>query len=157
MGIESQYLGEINIPEEHRAEYAQQALKLLRAGGMVTVEPVQLYGHKLYLLSPPELDEEDGKAVGHYNYLDENSGERWCLNAKDGWFGCGKIIGSCYYSTIAAVHILTTLWSTSYAATLINGCPGCGVPSNHRPVEAACRSPTAVSPAGSYTVCPAHS
>ena len=31
MGIESQYLGEINIPEEHRAEYAQQALKLLRA------------------------------------------------------------------------------------------------------------------------------
>ena len=76
MGIESQYLGEINIPEEHRAEYAQQALKLLRAGGMVTVEPVQLYGHKLHLLSPPELDEEDGKAVGHYNYLDENSGER---------------------------------------------------------------------------------
>ena len=74
MGIESQYLGEINIPEEHRAEYAQQALKLLRAGGMVTVESVQLYGHKLYLLSPPELDEEDGKAVGHYNYLDENSG-----------------------------------------------------------------------------------
>ena len=122
MGIESQYLGEINIPEEHRAEYAQQALKLLRAGGMVTVELVQLYGHKLYLLSPPELDEEDGKAVGHYNYLDENSGERWCLNAKDGWFGCGKIIGSCYYSTIAAVHILTTLWSASYAATLINGC-----------------------------------
>ena len=58
MGIESQYLGEINIPEEHRAEYAQQALKLLRAGGMVTVEPVQLYGHKLYLLSPPELDED---------------------------------------------------------------------------------------------------
>ena len=66
MGIKSQYLGEINIPEEHRAEYAQQALKLLRAGGMVTVEPVQLYGHKLYLLSPPELDEEDGKAVINY-------------------------------------------------------------------------------------------
>ena len=62
MGIERQYLGEINIPEEHRAEYAQQALKLLRAGGMVTVEPVQLYGHKLYLLSPSELDEE-GMAV----------------------------------------------------------------------------------------------
>ena len=41
--------------------------------------------------------EEDGKAVGHYNYLDANSGERWCLNAKDSWFGCGKIIGSCYY------------------------------------------------------------
>ena len=83
MGIESQYLGEINIPEEHRAEYAQQALKLLRAGGMVTVEPVQLYGHKLYLLSPSELDEE-GMAVGYYNYLGENGGEQWCLNKTAG-------------------------------------------------------------------------
>ena len=49
MGIESQYLGEINIPEEHRAEYAQQALKLLRAGSMVTVETV-------VLLSKGEID-----------------------------------------------------------------------------------------------------
>ena len=120
MGIEIHFLGEINIPEEHRTEYARQALQLLRAGGMVTVEPVQLYGHRLYLLAPPELDEE-GRAVGHYNDLDENSGERWCLDAKEGWFGCGKIIGQCYYSTVAAVHVLTTLWSTTYAATVING------------------------------------
>ena len=66
MGIFMQHLGEIKLPEKHRAEYAQQALKLLRAGGMMTVESVQLSGHKLYLLSPPELD-EDGKAIGHYN------------------------------------------------------------------------------------------
>ena len=52
MGIESQYLGEINIPEEHRAEYAQQALKLLRAGGMVTVEPVQLYLSLIHISEP---------------------------------------------------------------------------------------------------------
>ena len=42
MGIFIQHLGEVKIPEEHRTEYAQQALKLLRAGGMMTVEPVQL-------------------------------------------------------------------------------------------------------------------
>ena len=120
MGIFMQHLGEVKIPEKHRAEYAQQALKLLRAGGMMTVEPVQLSGHKLYLLSPPELDEE-GKAIGHYNYLDENSGERWCLNAKDGWFGCGKVVGRCFYRTVAAVHILTSFWSTAYTATIIDG------------------------------------
>ena len=120
MGIFMQHLGEIKIPEEHRAEYAQQALKLLRAGGMMTVEPVQLSGHKLYLLSPPELD-EDGKAIGHYNYLDENSGERWCLNAKNGWFGCAKVVGRCFYRTVAAVHILTSFWSTAYTASIIDG------------------------------------
>lgn len=120
MGIFMQHLGEVKLPEEHRAEYAQQALKLLRAGGMMTVEPVQLSGHKLYLLSPPELDEE-GKAIGHYNYLDANSGERWCLNAKDGWFCCGKVVGRCFYRTVAAVHILTSFWSTAYTATIIDG------------------------------------
>ena len=120
MGIFMQHLGEIKIPEEHRAKCAQQALKLLRAGGMMTVEPVQLSGHKLYLLSPPELD-EDGKAIGHYNYLDENSGERWCLNAKNGWFGCGKVVGRCFYRTVAAVHILTSFWSTAYTASIIDG------------------------------------
>ena len=120
MGIFMQHLGEIKIPEEHRAEYAQQALKLLRAGGMMTVEPAQLSGHKLYLLSPPELD-EDGKAIGHYNYLDENSGEHWCLNAKNGWFGCGKVVGRCFYRTVAAVHILTSFWSTAYTASIIDG------------------------------------
>ena len=58
MGLCRYYLGEVNLPKEKRQTYAEQALKLLRAGGMVTVEPVQLYGHKLYLLSLPELDEE---------------------------------------------------------------------------------------------------
>ena len=64
MGIESQYLGEINIPEEHRAEYAQQALKLLRAGGMVTVETVVLLSHKKadsYIHIDVEFGEGEGK------------------------------------------------------------------------------------------------
>ena len=112
-------LGEINIPKEHRTEYALQALKLLCVGGMMTVEPLQLYGHKLYLLSPPEVDEE-GKANG-YNYLDNISGESWCLDGENGGFGCGKISGDCFYATVAAVHVLTTRCSTSYATTVIDG------------------------------------
>ena len=90
MGIESQYLGEINIPEEHRAEYAQQALKLLRAGGMVTVEPVQLYGHKLHLLSPPELDEEDGKAVIQFLSAGRAAERRSCPLRPFGPTPCGR-------------------------------------------------------------------
>ena len=97
MGIESQYLGEINIPEEHRAEYAQQALKLLRAGGMVTVEPVQLYGHKLYLLSPPELDEEDGKAVGTTII--------WTKTAVNGGVSTRKTAGSAAARSLEAATI----------------------------------------------------
>ena len=35
MGTFSYFLGEMDIPEERREEFAQGALKLLRAGGML--------------------------------------------------------------------------------------------------------------------------
>ena len=58
MGIFAYHIGKMDIPEEHREEYAQQVLELLRAGGMMTVEELRLYRKKIYLLSPPEFDEE---------------------------------------------------------------------------------------------------
>lgn len=58
MGTFSYFLGEMDIPEERREEFAQGALKLLRAGGMLIAEPTSMFGHQIYLLHPPELDEE---------------------------------------------------------------------------------------------------
>ena len=64
MGTFSYFLGVMDIPEERREEFAQGALKLLRAGGMLIAEPTSMFGHQIYLLHPPELDEE---------------GRAWCL------------------------------------------------------------------------------
>ena len=41
MGIYSYYLGDMDIPEVDRPEYARQALAMLRAGGMMSVERIQ--------------------------------------------------------------------------------------------------------------------
>ena len=56
MGTFSYFLGEMDIPEERREEFAQGALKLLRAGGMLIADPTSMFGHQIYLLHPPELD-----------------------------------------------------------------------------------------------------
>ena len=90
MGTFSYFLGEMDIPEERREEFAQGALKLLRAGGMLIAEPTSMFGHQIYLLHPPELDEE-GRAYGCYNYFEDDCWESWSLDAKNGRFACGKI------------------------------------------------------------------
>ena len=110
MGTFSYFLGEIDIPEEDRAEYGRQALAMLRAGGRMSLDWVHLHGKKFCLLFPPELNDK-GEASFHYNYLDNESGETWGLSAAAGGFGGGKIGGSCFYDTVLAVEVLTCLFS----------------------------------------------
>lgn len=74
MGIYAYDIGKMDIPEEHREEWARQVLKILRAGGMMAVEELRLYRKKIYLLLPPELN-EDGWATGYYNYFEKSSWE----------------------------------------------------------------------------------
>ena len=120
MGTFSYFLGEIDIPEEDRAEYGRQALAMLRAGGMMSLDWVHLHGKKFCLLFPPELNDK-GEASFHYNYLDNESGETWGLSAAAGCFGGGKIGGSCFYDTVLAVEVLTCLFSKTYSAVTVDG------------------------------------
>lgn len=68
MGTFAEYIGTMDIPENRRAEYARQMLRLLHAGGMMSVDEVGLFGHRIRLPYPPELD-ETGRAWGCYNYF----------------------------------------------------------------------------------------
>ena len=119
MGIFSHYVGNMDIPEADRPEYARQALELLRAGGMMSVDHIHLYDKSIHLLFPPELNDE-GKAYGYYNYLDEESWETWGLDAAEGGFYSNKIGAKCFFFTIIAANILSTLWSKSYGAVTVD-------------------------------------
>ena len=120
MGIYSYYLGDMDIPEADRPEYVRQALAMLRAGGMMSVERIQVCGKSIHLLFTPEFDDE-GEVSGYYNYLDNESWESWKLSAEKGVFCSNKIGGKCFYHTIIAVNILSSLWSKSYGATTVDG------------------------------------
>ncbi len=120
MGTYAYCLGEMDIPEEHRAEYARQVLEILRAGGMMTVEELPLYRRKIYLLSPPELDEE-GRAKGCYNYFERTSWESWGLSAKRGTFGSNKVGCAQFCQAVVGAYILSALWSRSFMLVMVDG------------------------------------
>ena len=63
MGTFAEYIGTMDIPENRRTEYARQMLRLLHAGGMMSVDEVGLFSHCIRLLYPPELDRADARGA----------------------------------------------------------------------------------------------
>lgn len=120
MGTFAEFIGTMDVPEEDRTEYARQMLKLLHAGGMMSVQEVQLYGKRLRLLSPPELD-ESGRGWGSYNYFENDFWEAWSLDAKEGTFGSNKIGGGAFHVVVVAAYVLTALHCKSYGIVTVDG------------------------------------
>ena len=120
MGTFAEYIGTMDIPENRRAEYARQMLRLLHAGGMMSVDEVGLFGHRIRLLYPPEPDEV-GRAWGCYNYFEDNFWESWGLNADKGTFSSNKLGGGAFCTAILAGYVLTALHSRSYGIVTVDG------------------------------------
>ena len=120
MGTFADYIGEMDIPENQRAEYAQRMLKLLHASGMMSVDEVGLFGHRIRLLYPPELD-ETGRAWGCYNYFENDFWESWGLNANTGTFSSNKIGGGAFRAAVLAGYVLTALSCRSYGIVTVDG------------------------------------
>ena len=57
MGTFMDYTGMTDVPENQCAKYARQMLGRLHADGMMPVDEVGLFGRRIRLLYPPELDE----------------------------------------------------------------------------------------------------
>ena len=120
MGTFAEYIGTMDIPENQRAEYARQMLRLLHAGGMMSVDEVGLFGHRIRLLYPPELD-ETGRAWGCYNYFEDEFWESWGLNVDTGTFSSNKIGGGAFRTAVLAGYVLTALYSQSYDIVTVDG------------------------------------
>ena len=57
MGTFTDYTGMTDVPENQCAKYARQMLGRLHADGMMSADEVGLFGRRIRLLYPPELDE----------------------------------------------------------------------------------------------------
>ena len=64
-------VGTPHIPEERQKEFRGRMLRLLREGGMMNTEEVNLFGKKISLLHFPEPD-EDGFFQVCYNYFEND-------------------------------------------------------------------------------------
>ena len=93
MGTFTDYTRMTDVPENQCAKYARQMLGRLHAGGMMSVDEVGLFGCRIRLLYPPELDEagrggaqtplnEHGYGLKNaLSYLCEG-GEVWLLESR---------------------------------------------------------------------------
>ena len=120
MGTFAEYIGTMDVPENRRAEYAQRMLKLLHAGGMMSVDEVGLFRHRIRLLYPPELD-ETGRARGCYNYFENDFWESWGLSAEKGAFSSNKLGGGAFCTAVLAGYVLTALSCQSYGIVTVDG------------------------------------
>ena len=119
MGSYNYYLGEVNIPKEKHQTYAEQALKLLRAGGMMSIKQVDLYGRKLQLLYSPEWNEE-GFASGNYNYYEDAYWDTWRLDAETGRLDVGRIGEGDFCQAVLVAKVLAALYSQSFCLVTID-------------------------------------
>lgn len=120
MGTFAEYIGTMDIPEDWRAEHARGMLRLLHAGGMMSVDEVGLFGHRIRLLYPPEFDEA-GRAWGCYNYFENDFWESWGLNADKGTFSSNKLGGGAFRTAVLAGYVLTALSCRSYGIVTVGG------------------------------------
>lgn len=88
MGTYLGYFGSQTIPADKREEFTQRVLTILDQGGMMDFEQVQMFGRKLWLLTPPRLRPGRESITFCYNYFEN-----------DIWETAGYRPGSCRFYT----------------------------------------------------------
>lgn len=72
-------VGCVHIPECQQEIYQQRMLHLLREGGMMSIDSAEMFGKKVYLLHPPEPN-DDGSFWFNYNYYENDYWEDAGMN-----------------------------------------------------------------------------
>ena len=96
-------VGEPHIPENRQEEFRGRMLRLLREGGMMCDESVEMFGKRITLLYAPEL-REDGRLWFNYNYYENDFWEDAGIN-EDHIFS-NKVGWRQFCRVMAAAHIL---------------------------------------------------
>ncbi len=120
MGTFGCYEGSACIPEEKQREFTENVIKLLNYGGMMQFEQVCMYGKKVTLIKPVEMDAE-GKVYFHYNYFEDDAWESAGYDASRTYFFSGKIGGREFCDVVTAIHALYELYDGEVGFTQING------------------------------------
>ncbi len=113
MGTIAYYVGDNDIPEEKRDEFAQAIIKILREGGMMKIHNVSMFDKSIHLLSPVELD-SNGEVQFYYNYFEEDSWETASFDASKAEVYSGKIGYLCFNRVMCACYRLYEYYTKSF-------------------------------------------
>lgn len=114
MGTYLGYFGDRTIPEDKWEEFTQRVLTILNQGGMMDLEEVSMFGKKIYLMKPLQIQPGQESLTFCYNYFEN-----------DIWETAGYRPGSCRFYTnkvgwrqfdlvCSAVYVLHEFYANSF-------------------------------------------
>lgn len=114
MGTYLGYFGDRTIPEDKWEGFTQRVLTILNQGGMMDLEEVSMFGKKIYLMKPLQIQPGQESLTFCYNYFEN-----------DIWETAGYRPGSCRFYTnkvgwrqfdlvCSAVYVLHEFYANSF-------------------------------------------
>lgn len=109
------------ISENRREEFAEKIEKIFRAGGMMNIEWVQLYGKKIPMLRKVRM-QEDGMNFC-YNYFEDAFWENAGFDRKKCCVWSNKIGWRHFHQTIVAAYVLEELYTEGISIAMVDNYP----------------------------------
>lgn len=98
-------IGNSRIPEEQRQEYTARIFRVLKQGGMMSVEHAMIFGKVILFLRPPEADAE-GNVTACYNYFEDRVWDAANYNLNSLEFCCSTTGTQQFSRVCRAVQVL---------------------------------------------------
>lgn len=119
MGTFANLFGEMKIPEEKREEFSKRIQTIFEKGGLMDISYVQIYDVVLYLLKPPEFD-ENGKLHAVYSYFEQSIWEDCGYDSKNNKFYSDKVGYSEFCKAICAINVLYEFYTEDFSMANVN-------------------------------------
>lgn len=112
---------ESGIPEHKKEEFAKKIEKIFRAGGMMDIEWIQLYGKEIPMLRKVRM-QENGMDF-YYNYFEDDFWESAGFNRDGCYVWSNKIGWEHFHQTVVAAYVLEELYTDGISIAMVNGDP----------------------------------
>lgn len=119
MGMFIYQEGNCVIPEKLLPELSKRMKTLFYEGGMLNMERVSIFGHKVNLLFP--LDFDDGRLVPAYNYFEEDNWGMAGYDAKRGEVWSDKVGYRQFSQVMYAAYLLAEFYSEEFTFASYEG------------------------------------
>ena len=120
MGSFAGYYRDRAVPPELREEFSARVFTILQEGGMMRIEPINLYDKPIYLLSPLKANGK-GDILFSYNYFENSFWETAGYNVHEAFFFSNKVGWGTFRNVVCAVYVLYEFYCTTFGIAEADG------------------------------------
>ena len=114
MGTYLGYFGDRTIPEDRREEFTRRVLTILDQGGMMDLEEVSMFGKKIWLMKPLQIQPGRESITFCYNYFENDIWETAGYRLDTCRFYTNKVGWLQFDMVCSAVYVLYEFYAKSF-------------------------------------------